>query len=248
MCPYVCPPAFFGIGLVSCVESSSSRHIAKHRRLRIAMKATVFSTILVLTSHNAGAFVSHLSSLNNLRTQHERRVAQVASNVRATATSRVARRRHLHHTPCVMSAAGGDNSAEAGDKEGEEESTVIPPGDSDVAAADEASGAAQQADCLQGQWHWDWGWRMRTNAGGESICTAFHIPSLSCPTFVLSCWCSRCMTEYTTPCTDFEYRLSQRAACALSCCRSRQMAAISLPLIGVRRPYIQPPRRNRLNL
>ena len=123
------------------------------------MKATVFSLVLVLTSHNAGAFVNHLGSLNvnNLRRQQHdvaRRSSTSRSNVRTAAISRVERRRSIHHTPCVMSAVGGDNAAEAGDKDGEDESTSIPPtSESNAVAADEAAGAESgAAEGLRGCW------------------------------------------------------------------------------------------------
>lgn len=144
-------------------DKQPSRHAAEHERLHIAMKATVFSLVLVLTSHNAGAFVSQGSlnpNVNNLHTQQHhdaRRSSTSHSNARATAISRVARRRHLHRAPCAMSAAGSDNATEAGDKDGEDESTsAIPPAsESNAIAADEAAGAGPDAaECLQGWWRW----------------------------------------------------------------------------------------------
>lgn len=130
------------------------------------MKATVFSLVLVLTSHNAGAFVNHLGSLNvnSLRTCTQRNGAPRSftsgSNVRAAALSRVAQRRNLRRTPCVMPAAGGDNAAEAGDKDGEDDG-AIPPGsasESNAVAADEGAGdcaGLDAAECLQGWSSWD---------------------------------------------------------------------------------------------
>lgn len=121
------------------------------------MKATVFSVVLVLTSHNAGAFLNHLGflSASNQRThQHDVALRRSSSASRSNVISRVARRRHLHSTPCVMSAVGGDNAAEAGDKDGEDESTSIPPtSESNPVAADEASGAESgAAECLLQVW------------------------------------------------------------------------------------------------
>lgn len=63
-----------------------------------------------------------------------------------------------------MSAASGDNAAEAGDKDGEDDGISVPPAsESNAVAADEEAGVAgpDATECLQGlvMMLKFWGWR-----------------------------------------------------------------------------------------
>ena len=84
------------------------------------MRATVFSSVLVLTGHKVGAFVSRVGSLSNNRQHHERRWS-TSSSVHVPPGSRLARRRQLRHNLCFMSEVVDDNAAKAGNGQGEGE-------------------------------------------------------------------------------------------------------------------------------
>lgn len=121
------------------------------------MKVTVLSAVLSLTSYNAGAFVGYSGSLSihtqhpgllhqRKQRQHESRLSSSLSQAPAAA-SRIGQRRQPPRVPRVvsMSAAGGENAAEAGDKE-EEERSAMPPAEIDTSSSSAKSGAMPDAE------------------------------------------------------------------------------------------------------
>lgn len=138
------------------------------------MKASTFSVVVLMTSHNAGAFVGHPAgaSVSKLHyysaslqqhhsRQHQQRHQRRSLDSYVPTRSRIAQRRLVFRGPHVllMSAAGGENAPEAGssssgreeEKTENDERTAIPSAESDnKAAADGVDDEIESAEHLQG--------------------------------------------------------------------------------------------------